>query len=155
MPKTTESGDFIIEWKGIKFMFENKKVQKTVQKPEVDEAEVNKAVRDFNAKNQNCDVLVFVSEDIAISPIASIILTLLTKMGDRPAIWIGEFYFKRRQSRLSGIGAEKLPKSSPACKKKNAKNKFESGDEIVDYKNKVDDLIQLFNITKVDLDKLL
>jgi hypothetical protein len=38
---------------------------------------------------------------------------------------------------------------------KNAKNKFESGDEIVDYKNKVDDLIQLFNITKVDLDKLL
>ena len=52
-PKTTESGDFIIEWKGIKFMFENKKVQKTVQKPEVDEAEVNKAVRDFNAKNQN------------------------------------------------------------------------------------------------------
>jgi hypothetical protein len=40
-------------------MFENKKVQKTVQKPEVDEAEVNKAVRDFNAKNQDCDVLVF------------------------------------------------------------------------------------------------
>lgn len=38
---------------------------------------------------------------------------------------------------------------------KNAKNKFESGDEIVDYKNKVDNLIQLFNITKVDLDKLL
>jgi hypothetical protein len=33
--------------------------------------------------------------------------------------------------------------------------KLESGDEIVDYKNKVDDLIQLFNITKVDLDKLL
>ena len=59
LPKTTESGDFIIEWKGIKFMFENKKVQKTVQKPEVDEAEVNKAVRDFNAKNQDCDVLVF------------------------------------------------------------------------------------------------
>jgi hypothetical protein len=64
VPKTTESGDFIIEWKGIKFMFENKKVQKTVQKPEVDEAEVdeaevNKAVRDFNAKNQDCDVLVF------------------------------------------------------------------------------------------------
>ena len=71
-------------------MFENKKVQKTVQKPEVDEAEVNKAVRDFNAKNQNWHVLVFVSEDIALSPIASIILTLLTKMGDRPAIWIGE-----------------------------------------------------------------
>jgi hypothetical protein len=59
VPKTTESGDFIIEWKGIKFMFENKKVQKTVQKPEVDEVEVNKAVRDFNAKNQDCDVLVF------------------------------------------------------------------------------------------------
>ena len=118
MPKTTESGDFIIEWKGIKFMFENKKVQKTVQKPEVDEAEVNKAVRDFNAKNQNCDVLVFVSEDIAISPIASIILTLLTKMGDRPAIWIGEFYFKRRQSRLSGICGKSGPRARPLAKKR-------------------------------------
>ena len=32
-------------------MFENKKVQKTVSKPEVD-----KAVRDFE-KNQDCDVL--------------------------------------------------------------------------------------------------
>jgi hypothetical protein len=37
-----------IEWKGIKFMFENKKYAKsTVSKPEVD-----KAVRDFNAKMQ-------------------------------------------------------------------------------------------------------
>ncbi len=98
-------------------MFENKKVQKTVQKLEVDEAEVNKAVRDFNAKNQDCDVLVFVSEDIAISPIASIILTLLTKVGDRPAIWIGEFYFKRRQSRLSGTGGKSCPRARPLAKK--------------------------------------
>ncbi len=52
-----------IEWKGIKFMFENKKVQKTVQKPEVSKPEVDKAVRDFE-ENQDCDVLLaFVSED--------------------------------------------------------------------------------------------
>jgi hypothetical protein len=47
VPKTTESGDHIIEWKRINFMFENKKVQK----PEVSKPEVDKAVRDFNAKN--------------------------------------------------------------------------------------------------------
>ena len=57
LPKTTEAGDHIIEWKGMKLMFENKKVQTTVQKTEVD-----KAVRDF-VKNPDCDVLVFVSED--------------------------------------------------------------------------------------------
>ena len=44
-------------------MFENKKVQKTVQKPEVSKPEMDKAVRDFE-KNQDCDVLLaFVSED--------------------------------------------------------------------------------------------
>ena len=40
-----------------------------------------------------------------------------------------------------------MPKSSPACKKR--QNKFESGDEIVDNKNKVDGLIQSFNMTKI------
>ena len=44
-------------------MLENKKVQKTVQKSEVDKAEVNKAARDF-VKNKDCDVLIiFVNED--------------------------------------------------------------------------------------------
>ena len=32
LPKTTEAGDHIIEWKGMKFMFENKKYTKTVPK---------------------------------------------------------------------------------------------------------------------------
>ena len=36
VPKTTESGDNIIEWKGIKFMFENIKYASTVSKLEVD-----------------------------------------------------------------------------------------------------------------------
>ena len=44
-------------------MLENKKVQKTVQKSEVDKAEVNKAARDF-VKHKDCDVLIiFVNED--------------------------------------------------------------------------------------------
>jgi hypothetical protein len=113
VPKTTESGDFIIEWKGIKFMFENKKVQKTVQKPEVDEAEVNKAVRDFNAKNQNCDVLVFVSEDIAISPIASITYEDGRSTGHLD--W--RILFQTKTKSFIWNLWEKWPKSSPACKK--------------------------------------
>ena len=130
-------------------MFENKKVQKTVQKPEVSKPEMDKAVRDFE-KNQDCDVLLaFVSEDIAIPSIASVILTLLTKMGDRPAIWIGEFYLDEDK-----VVHLKLVLGQVAQRQ----NKFKSGDEIVDYKNKADDLIQqLFNMTiKIDLmDKLL
>ena len=56
VPKTTESGDFIIEWKGMKFMFENKDYT-----PVVPKTEVKKAIRDFEL-NKDCDVLIFVSE---------------------------------------------------------------------------------------------
>ena len=70
-------------------------------------------------------------------------------MGDRPAIWIGEFYLDEDK-----VVHLKLVLGQVAQRQ----NKFKSGDEIVDYKNKADDLIQqLFNMTiKIDLmDKLL
>ena len=57
---TNKSGDHIIELKGMKFMFENKKYTKTVPKKEVKKAE-----RDFEL-NKDCDVLIFVSEDSSI-----------------------------------------------------------------------------------------
>jgi hypothetical protein len=76
-------------------------------------------------------------------------------MGDRPAIWIGEFYLNEDKVvhlKLVGQVAQEL------ATLQKRQNKFESGDELVDYKNKADDLIQqLFNMTiKIDLmDKLL
>ena len=111
-------------------MFENK-VQKTVQKPEVSKPEVDKAVRDFE-ENQVCDVLLaFVSEDIAIPSIASVILTLLTKMGDRPAIWIGEFYLNEDKVVYLKLVLGQVDQELARLQKR--QNKFERGDEIVDY----------------------
>jgi hypothetical protein len=144
LPKTTEAGDHIIEWKAMKLMFENKKYASTVSKTEVD-----KAVSDF-MKNQDCDVLIFVSED---SHIANNKRHFdITYEDGRPAIWIGEFYLNEDKVvylELVGQVAQELVRLQKREKK------LESGDEIVDYKNKVDDLILLFNMTKVDLDKLL
>ena len=95
VPKTTESGDFIIEWKGMKFMFENKKYTKTVPKTEVE-----KAIRDFEL-NKDCDVLIFVSEDSSIINCKS--QFDITRTGDgRHAIWIGEFYLNEDQSAVGG-----------------------------------------------------
>ena len=95
MPKTTESGDFIIEWKGMKFMFENKKYTSTVPKTQVE-----KAIRDFEL-NKDCDVLIFVSEDSSIINCKS--QFDITRTGDgRHAIWIGEFYLNEDQSAVGG-----------------------------------------------------
>ena len=95
LPKTTEAGDHIIEWKGMKFMFENKKYTKTVPKKEVEKAE-----RDFEL-NKDCDVLIFVSEDSSIINCKS--QFDITRTGDgRHAIWIGEFYLNEDQSAVGG-----------------------------------------------------
>jgi hypothetical protein len=54
-------------------------------------------------------------------------------LSDRPAIWIGEFYFKEdKVVYLESVGqiAQEL------VRLQKRQNKFESGDEIVDYKNK-------------------
>jgi hypothetical protein len=145
LPKTTESGDFIIEWKEMKFMFENKKYTKTVPK-----IEVEKAIRDFEL-NKDCDVLIFVSEDSSIINCKS--QFEITQTGDgRHAIWIGEFYRNEDKIiylQLVGRVAEELVRLQKREKK------FENGQEVVDYKNKVDDLIESFKETKVDLDNLL
>ena len=73
-------------------------------------------------------------------------------MGDRPAIWIGEFCLNEDKVvylELVGQVAQELVRLQK-CQKK-----LENGEEVVDYKNKVDDLIESFNETKVDLDNLL
>jgi hypothetical protein len=136
------AGDFIIEWKGMKFMFENKKYTKTVPKTEVE-----KAIRDFEL-NKDCDVLIFVSEDSSIINCKSPLTLLELGTGD---IWIGEFYLNENKVvylQLVGRVAEELVRLQKREKK------FENGQEVVDYKNKVDDLIESFNETKSDLENL-
>jgi hypothetical protein len=145
VPKTTESGDFIIEWKGMKFMFENKTHKKTVPKTDRE-----KAIRDFEL-NPDCDVLIFVSEDSRIVNCKRYFDITRIKDG-RPAIWIGEFNHnldKVIHLQLVGQVAEELVLSQQREKK------LESGDEIVNYKKKVGKLIQSFEKTKGDLDRLL
>ncbi|XP_046638049.1 uncharacterized protein LOC124316258 [Daphnia pulicaria] len=142
LPQVKKSGDHLIEWKEIKIMFENKKYSNCVPTKEVD-----KAIRDFES-NKNCDVLVFVSEDSSI--VKRQRYFDITHVADgRPAIWIGEF--SRNEDRIAhlqlvGHVAEKLV---------SLLQKRENGEEIVDYQNKVKDLIQSFKDTKVDLDNLL
>ena len=73
-------------------------------------------------------------------------------MGDRPAIWIGEFCLNEDKVvylELVGQVAQELVRLQK-CQKK-----LENGEEVVDYKNKVEDLIESFNETKSDLDNLL
>jgi bifunctional DNA-binding transcriptional regulator/antitoxin component of YhaV-PrlF toxin-antitoxin module len=121
VPKTTESGDFIIEWKGMKFMFENKTHKKTVPKTDRE-----KAIRDFEL-NPDCDVLIFVSEDSRIVNCKRYFDITRIKDG-RPAIWIGEFNHnldKVIHLQLVGQVAEELVLSQQREKK------LESGDEIV------------------------
>jgi hypothetical protein len=147
LPKTTESGDHVIKWKGIKLMFENKDYTTTVQKTEVD-----KALRDFMLdKNKDCDVLIFVSEDINI--INRDCPFDITRSDDgRPAIWISKFGHNEDKVvylQLVGQVAEELVRLHKREKK------FVNGQEIIDYKKRVEDLIQSFKETKVDLDNLL
>ena len=96
-------------------------------------------------------MLIFVSEDSSIinckSPFE------ITQTGDgRHAIWIGDFDSNEDKVvylQLVGRVAEELVRLQKREKK------FENGQEVVDYKKKVDDLIESFNETKSDLDNLL
>ena len=78
-------------------------------------------------------------------------------MGDRPAIWIGEFCLNEDKvvhlKLVLGQVAQELVRLQKC--QKNSQKKLENGEEVVDYKNKVDDLIESFNETKSDLDNLL
>jgi hypothetical protein len=145
LPKTTEATDHRIKWKGIKLMFENKTYTTTVPTKEV----VN-ALRDFKS-NKDFDVLIFVSEDTNI--INRNCPFDITRSDDgRPAIWISKFGHNQDQVvylQLVGQVAEEL------VRLQRRENKFENDQEIVDYKKRVEDLIQSFNETKVDLDNLL
>ncbi|XP_046638001.1 uncharacterized protein LOC124316231 [Daphnia pulicaria] len=147
LPKTAESGDHVIKWKGLQLMFENKKYTNAVPKTQVD-----KALRDFMLdKNKDCDVLIFVSEDTNI--INRDCPFDITRSDDgRPAIWISKFGHNEDKVvylQLVGQVAEEL------VRLQRREKKFENGQEIVDYKKRVEDLIQSFNETKVDLDNLL
>jgi O6-methylguanine-DNA--protein-cysteine methyltransferase len=147
LPKTAESGDHVIKWKGLQLMFENKKYTNAVPKTQVD-----KALRDFMLdKNKDCDVLIFVSEDTNI--INRDCPFDITRSDDgRPAIWISKFGHNEDKVvylQLVGQVAEEL------VRLQRREKKFENGQEIVDFKKKVEDLIQSFNETKVDLDNLL
>jgi hypothetical protein len=102
-------------------------------------------------KNKDCDVLIFVSEDTNI--INRDCPFDITRSDDgRPAIWISKFGHNEDKVvylQLVGQVAEEL------VRLQRREKKFENGQEIVDFKKKVEDLIQSFNETKVDLDNLL
>jgi hypothetical protein len=141
-----ESGDHVIQWEGLKLMFENKKYKKTVPKTEVE-----KAIKDFK-KHPECDVLIFVSETSSIAKHERPGHLDIDTVDGRAAIWIGEFDSNENKVVYMQMIAQVIRQL--ARLQKRAKE-LGNGDDIVgDYKNKISIIRRYLQNTKEDLDSL-
>ncbi|EFX82890.1 hypothetical protein DAPPUDRAFT_101087 [Daphnia pulex] len=138
-----ESGDHIIEWEGLKLMFENKNYEKQVTSDEVE-----KAIKDFK-KHPECDVLIFVSEKSSIAKHQRPGHLDIDIVDGRAAIWIGEF--NRNEDKVVYLQMIAQVIRQLANFQKRAKEIGDGDGVVEDYKSKILTIRRYFEMTSEDL----
>jgi hypothetical protein len=141
-----ESGDHIIEWEGLKLMFENKYYEKQVTTDEVE-----KAIKDFK-KHPECDVLIFVSEKSSIAKHQRPGHLDIDIVDGRAAIWIGEF--NRNEDKVVYLQMIAQVIRQLAKFQKRAKEIGDGDGVVEDYKSKIISIRRDFQSTNEDLKSL-
>ncbi|XP_046458946.1 uncharacterized protein LOC124205543 [Daphnia pulex] len=141
-----ESGDHIIEWEGLKLMFENKYYEKQVTSDEVE-----KAIKDFK-KHPECDVLIFVSEKSSIAKHQRPGHLDIDIVDGRAAIWIGEF--NRNEDKVVYLQMIAQVIRQLANFQKRAKEIGDGDGVVEDYKSKILTIRRYFESTNEDLKSL-
>jgi chromosome segregation ATPase len=141
-----ESGDHIIEWEGLKLMFENKNYEK-----EVPIDQVEKAIKDFK-KHPECDVLIFVSEKSSIAKHQRPGHLDIDIVDGRAAIWIGEF--NRNEDKVVYLQMIAQVIRQLANFQKRAKEIGDGDGVVEDYKSKITSIRRYFEMTNEDLKSL-